>query len=224
MKWELRVEVGTSIAARPPHRSVRAALPHTALALDDGVRRTLEQASTKLPFSPRRLAHATQPLHTVSRLCGPARVGLRRILLSQQASLQPRVAPAGACQTCSVASSVLPRCPTPRRRACGPYGFRFRLRPPVCPSCGQTPTRSPGSRAGSFPACVGSATAPGPVQTRAGVCVGVAFRIRALRRRPKRVLSRLHTQPAGASVNASPAMSPPPAHDSKSGWFATPFL
>ena len=29
---------------------------------------------------------------------------------------------------------------------------------------------------------------------------------------------------ARASVNASPAMSPAPAHDSRSGWFATPFL
>jgi len=31
-------------------------------------------------------------------------------------------------------------------------------------------------------------------------------------------------RPVRASVNASPAMSPPPAHDSRSGWFATPFL
>ena len=28
--------------------------------------------------------------------------------------------------------------------------------------------------------------------------------------------------PASASVNASPALSPPPAHDSRSTWFATP--
>ena len=70
----------------------------------------------------------------------------------------------------------------------------------------------------------GLATAPGPAQTRDGVCVGVAFRIRALRRRPKRVLSRLHTQPARAAVNASPTASRPPTHDSGSGWFAIPFL
>jgi hypothetical protein len=30
--------------------------------------------------------------------------------------------------------------------------------------------------------------------------------------------------PTSASVNASPAMSPPPAHDSRSAWFATPSL
>ncbi len=70
----------------------------------------------------------------------------------------------------------------------------------------------------------GLPTAPGPAQTRDGVCVGVAFRIRALRRRPKRVLSRLHTQPARAPVNASPTASRPPTHDSGSGWFAIPFL
>ena len=70
----------------------------------------------------------------------------------------------------------------------------------------------------------GPPTAPGPAQTCDGVCVGVAFRIRALRRRPKRVLSRLHTQPARAPVNASPAASRPPTHDSGSGWIATPFL
>ncbi len=70
----------------------------------------------------------------------------------------------------------------------------------------------------------GLATAPGPAQTRDGVCVGVAFRIRALRRRPKRFLSRLNTQPARASVNASPASSWTPTHDSRSGWIATPFL
>jgi hypothetical protein len=38
------VAVGTAIAARPPHRSVRAALPHTALTLDDGVEAKLHFA------------------------------------------------------------------------------------------------------------------------------------------------------------------------------------
>jgi hypothetical protein len=32
--WSVAV---AAIADRPPHRSVRAALPHTALTLDDGV-------------------------------------------------------------------------------------------------------------------------------------------------------------------------------------------
>ena len=41
---------------------------------------------------------------------------------------------------------------------------------------------------------------------------------------PKEVISELNGWPACAPVNASPAMLPPPAHDSGSGWFATPFL
>ena len=132
-RTEVRVAVGTSIAARPPHRSVRAALPHTALALDDGVRRTLEQASTKLPFSPRRLAHATPPAaHGFPALwsgprwtvpCSPRPTGF-------PPQPPPPVSPAGAGPSCSVASSVLSRCPTPRRRACGSCGFH--LHPPVC--------------------------------------------------------------------------------------------
>ena len=38
------VAVGTAIADRPPHRSVRAALPDTALTLDDGVEAKLHFA------------------------------------------------------------------------------------------------------------------------------------------------------------------------------------
>jgi hypothetical protein len=34
----LRVAVGMLVARHPPHRSVRAALPHTALPLDSGVK------------------------------------------------------------------------------------------------------------------------------------------------------------------------------------------
>src|SRR3970282_1949629 len=81
------VAVGTSRAARPPHRSVRAALPHTALALDDGVRRTLREVSTKLARSQRRLAHATQPAAHGYPALSPARVRLCRVLLGQRASL-----------------------------------------------------------------------------------------------------------------------------------------
>jgi hypothetical protein len=41
---------------------------------------------------------------------------------------------------------------------------------------------------------------------------------------PIEVISELHGWPACAHVNASPAMLPPPAHDSGSEWFATPSL
>src|SRR3970282_1860445 len=87
------VAVGTSRAARPPHRSVRAALPHTALALDDGVRRTLREVSTKLARSQRRLAHATQPAAHGYPALSPARgrlcpgVRLRRTVHVGRAAL-----------------------------------------------------------------------------------------------------------------------------------------
>jgi hypothetical protein len=41
---------------------------------------------------------------------------------------------------------------------------------------------------------------------------------------PIKVISELHGWPAWAPVNASPATSRPPAHDSGSSWFATPCL
>ena len=41
---------------------------------------------------------------------------------------------------------------------------------------------------------------------------------------PKIVISELNSWPACAPVNASPAMLPPPAHDSEPGWVASPFL
>src|SRR6266849_5135334 len=41
---------------------------------------------------------------------------------------------------------------------------------------------------------------------------------------PVAIISQLHTQPACAPVNASPAALRLPTHDSGPGWFATPFL
>ena len=39
---------------------------------------------------------------------------------------------------------------------------------------------------------------------------------------PMKVISELNSWPACTPVNASPAVLPPPAHDSGSGWFAIP--
>ena len=41
---------------------------------------------------------------------------------------------------------------------------------------------------------------------------------------PVAIISQLNTQPACAPVNASPAASRLPTHDSGPGWLATPFL
>ena len=148
----------------------------------------------------------------------PARTGP----CSPRSTRFPPRPPRMVAHRCSAASSVLSRCPTPRRRARGTCGHC--LLPPDCRFRDRRRTRSPGYRAKRFRACLGLPTAPGPKQTRDGVCVGVAFRIRALRRRPKRVLSRLNPRPARTPVNASPTASRPPTHDSGSEWFAIPFL
>jgi hypothetical protein len=44
------VAVGTAIADRPPHRSARAALPHTALTLDDGVEACFTSRTPRNPW------------------------------------------------------------------------------------------------------------------------------------------------------------------------------
>src|SRR3954447_24861125 len=73
---------------------------------------------------------------------------------------------------CSNDSSVLCRCPTPRRRARGPYGYC--LHPPACRGESlQAPPRSPGSRAWSFQTCMGSTTTQG----RPATCISVAGRV-----------------------------------------------
>ena len=56
------------------------------------------------------------------------------------------------------------------------------------------------------------------------VAVGVAFPLSGQGRHAGVVISELNTWPACAPVNASPAMLPPPAHDSEPGWVAGPFL
>ena len=88
----------------------------------------------------------------------------------------------------------------------------------------QAPPRSPGSRAGSFLTCTGSPTAPGSPAACDSATVDMAFPFCPQGRHPNLGISRLNRRPASASVNASPAMSPSPAHDSRSAWFATPSL
>ena len=80
----------------------------------------------------------------------------------------------------------------------------------------QAPPKSPGSRAGSFLTCTGSPTAPGSSAACESATVDMAFPFCTQGRHPKRGISRLNRRPASASVNASPAMSPSPAHDSRS--------
>jgi hypothetical protein len=68
------------------------------------------------------------------------------------------------------------------------------------------------------------ATAPGSLAARVSAANDVAFPFCPQGRRPEFGISRLDGRPASASVHASPAMSPPPAQDPRSAWFATPLL
>src|ERR1017187_9550025 len=69
------VAVGTAIADRPPHRSVRAALPHTALTLDDGIEANFTSRTPRNPWDT-----------DFPALCR-ARVEFRNILLGPRSSL-----------------------------------------------------------------------------------------------------------------------------------------
>src|SRR3954469_6290738 len=76
---------------------------------------------------------------------------------------------------CSNGSSVLLRCPTPRRRARASYGYC--LFPPACRMVPlQASPRSPGSRAWSFQTCMGSTTTQDRPEARDIAPDHVAFR------------------------------------------------
>src|ERR1039458_6760052 len=70
------VAVGTAIAGRPPHRSVRAELPHTAPALD-----------ASACHQGRRPTHCSWYLETRNPALSPARSHTRAILLGVRPSL-----------------------------------------------------------------------------------------------------------------------------------------
>jgi len=76
---------------------------------------------------------------------------------------------------CSAASSVLRRYATPPRRACPACGYRL---PGPVPIDSGSPRRSPGSRACSFSACLGSTTTRDhpPARDIVGACVAFPLR------------------------------------------------
>ena len=104
------VAVGTPVARRPPHRSVRAALPHTALT-SGGWRRSLLLLAHEVERSTRRAGSesGTRP----SMPCSPWSI-----------PFPPRTPPPPAGRLCSPASLVLWDRPTPCERACRACGQR----------------------------------------------------------------------------------------------------
>jgi len=150
-----RVAVGTTIADRPPRGSVRALLTHTALTSDDGV---------NLKHGAHSPDPGTRLTRTVPGACGS-------VSRSPWFAPFPPPPPRRLAPRCSAASSVLRRDPTPLQRtrpACG-----IGLPGPVPPK--GTPKRSPGSRACSCSACLGSTTTRDHSSARANVDACVAF-------------------------------------------------
>jgi len=139
------------------------------------------------------------------------------------ASTLPSMPSAGRLLLCSGTSRVLRRCPTPHGRTCWSYSSSPSPAGPAY--CCRTPMGSPGSRAWNFQACLGSLTAQGSRVARVGghSCCGLPLHGTASAPRT-RWISQLNALPACAPVNASPVALRRHAHDSGSGWFATPFL
>ncbi len=132
-------------------------------------------------------------------------------------------------EPCSGGSQVLRACPTSRGRASWGYGhWPFPCDPTV--HSRRVASRSPGSRAWSFHACTGSATARGPRRRLRWRAVRCCLPFQLQRWHPELLISRLNVPAYASPVNAS---TPGPCsgrlssrtvpHDSGSRWVATPF-
>jgi len=108
--------------------------------------------------------------------------------------------------------------------ACVP-GLRFWLPAPIRRlDRPRMPARSLGSRAYSFSTCVWLLDYAGPAgnsRLRSRQC---GLPVVSTRSAPGLRFSKLDSSPVGASVYTSPGTSRHPAQDSRSRWFATPFL
>jgi len=142
---------------------------------------------------PRCLAHTRQPLgHAYLALCR-ARVESMSVLL--KSTPFPPHSPPAVSRFCSNDSSVLWRCPTPRKRACETCGFR--LLPPSCRLRSlQAFPRSPGSRCMEFPDVRGVCDYAGPAGNSRLVlpscCLPPVVTVSGA---PDRKFSKLDTQP-----------------------------
>ena len=211
------VAVGTPVTRRPPHRSVRAELLHTA-PTSDAWRRS---AGWDEIYPTCHLTHTVQVAQLAGPALGPGRGRLPDVLLGRSPSLH-----------------ALRRCLLTLVRALRRYYSTVRL--PIDVHAGLRaqgllqPTRRTfrdGRRWGL------------PVLARGVSMHAWGLRLRGARPMlaiahppvlpsamrndvgtPVTIISQLNTQPTCAPVNASPAALRLQTHDSGSGWFATPFL
>ena len=86
------------------------------------------------------------------------------------------------------------------------------------------PARSLGSRACSFSTCVRLWDYAGPGGNSRFRCLQCGLPVACTRSAPGIRFSKLDSSPVDASVYTSPGTSRRPAQDSRSRWFATPFL
>ena len=95
---------------------------------------------------------------------------------------------------------------------------------PVSPVGSRIPARSLGSRACSFSTCVRLLDYAGPAGVSRYRPRQCGLPDRSTRSAPGTQFSKLHSSPVDASVYTSPDPSRHLAQDSRSRWFATPFL
>ena len=174
------------VSRHPPRRSRRAALPHRALASGQTQKRLslpLVPCSARSTLLPASVCRSWSPDQS-SPL--PRAFSPRTPLVVGHAEL--------VVHLCSSASQILPPCPTSHSRACRDCGLRPFSTGPTAdhnrPILG-----SPGFRAKSLHACLGSLTPPSRFATRAIVTNRVAFPVALLGRLSEWVISELITMP-----------------------------
>ena len=144
----------------------------------------------------------------------------RRASRQHSPSLRPFPPPPPQVSPCSAASPVLRAYLTSHRVD----GGRTVSLPRPTRQIPRVLMRPPSSCASSFPACSGSPTAQDRCMACDNAIHHVALRLSEQRRHPGQLISRLNGWPAGAPVNASPAASRLPTHDSGIKMFRYSFL
>jgi hypothetical protein len=151
------VAVGTLVTQRPPHGSVRAELPHTALTADAWRQSANGDRDEESSASPSLLlpAHGATQLTRVPSFAS----GTRPLAPCSPWSVvfPPCPPPVRDFHLCSGTSQVLHNRPTPYPRACRDCGSSPSSTGPPTSSC-RPRVGSPGSRAWRFHACRGSLT------------------------------------------------------------------
>ena len=203
------VAVGTAVTRCPPHRPVLAELPHTVPTLD---------------LTPRPNSICNVPRSTIVHLRYLAQCPAQaRAWGSPWPAPFPPHPPPPTFRSGFV--RTLRRYYGAARLLAGVHDritlMAFRSDPALFR---WMPARSPGSRACSFSTCVWLCDYAGPERDSRFRFPQYGLPVGSTRSAPEWCFSKLNSSPADASVYTSPGTSRHPAQDSRSRWFATPFL